>query len=417
MKLAWHIIRKDLVRLKWILLLWAIVLIGGLALAALQASLDVEGYTPFYIAARVTLSGFVPLIVFGMVMGLIHDDPVADIDAFWITRPISGGDLLIAKTAAWALLGLVPVLVLLPFWLSYDYNWSLVGHAIRQTYSLHLVLAALALPFAVISANGSRFVMNLLLAAGVVTVLALVSSLGDSAGGRSSDPELTQSKAWLLAALWVAATATVVPLQFLRRRTWRSVAVLSAAVVLGYSVTTWWSWEFTNIGAAKLAAANSALVPGQKFASIEDIPFNRENKPAMIAMEVPLIAGKSTSRNGMMLKIQFAYFTNQLQVAFSEATPYPFTEVRDLLPGTPPKPGPLAYYFVLNRSDGRGFAVEPARVGNELEAGTLHYSHSGFVIRPTNWWHGNAPSDLAALAAWLKSASLVKVAIIGRTNE
>lgn len=383
MKLAWHIVKKDVVRLKWILLLWAVLLVAGLGLTAIQAGLDVDTYFPFQLAAKAILTGFAPLIAFGLVMGLLHDDPVADGDAFWITRPISGGDLLAAKAMAWVLLGLLPVTVMLPFWVSYDYSWDQIIRAIRQTWVIHLLLAALALPFAVMSANGSRFVMNVLVGAGGLLLLILLSRVGQPGSDRPASPELVQSRTGLMAGLWLVATITVTLIQFLRRRTRQSLVVLATAVALGFGVAKWWPWAMESV-AGEPAPVASAIVA-----------------------EVPLHEDARSSRNGTMLGIQFVYLngTGELRVSFSEATPLLSGEFRSLLPGATPRPGGPGYYFILNRNDGRAFAVQPSQQGNSLAAATLYFTHASFTTRPAQSLPENPPPNLTA---WLKNAVLVK---------
>src|ERR1051326_8319440 len=171
MTVAWHIVTKDLVRLRWILVLWAVVLLGGASMVAIQAGLDANYYLAFYVVATVVLSGFSPLITVGLVMGLLHDDSVAEIDAFWITRPISSGELLQAKALVLALFGFIPVIVALPFWIHYDYGWTQIAGATLHTLRSYCVIVVVALPLAAISANGSKFVLNVIIIAGGLLLL------------------------------------------------------------------------------------------------------------------------------------------------------------------------------------------------------------------------------------------------------
>ena len=102
MNTSLHVVKKDLIRLKFGLLLWVVVLSGGLVFTAIQSRLDGVTYLLFCAATRVLIYGLTPLTAIGLMMGMLHDDSVADVDAFWITRPISGGELLVAKSLAWA---------------------------------------------------------------------------------------------------------------------------------------------------------------------------------------------------------------------------------------------------------------------------------------------------------------------------
>lgn len=415
MILAWHIVKKDLFRLRWILALWVAVLVAGLTLTEIQAALDFENFLPFHIAATVVISGFLPLIVLGLVMGLLLDDPVIEIDAFWITRPISGGRLLVAKTLGLLVLVVIPIGVLIPFWLSYDYRWDQVVLAVQQTLRSHCIVIALALPFAVMSANGSKFVMNLIIWASGLLLLSLLLQLGTSGSDTVTDPGLIESKAWLLTGLWLATTLLVTLIQFLRCRSRHSFAVLLFAVVAGFVVAKWYPRPLDFVARRSV---KSSIAAGARFGwPILPAMIDGKADSSVVVAEVPLRVGAGSIQEGTRLTIHtvFLDFTGLLQVSFGEATPRLSEEFRDLLPGTVPPARLPEHYFIINRSDGRGFAVEPTRSANELDAATLHFSHSSISMRPAGAWQGTAPGNLAA---WLNDATLVKVvADVSERNE
>jgi hypothetical protein len=405
MNVAWHIVRKDLARLKWILALWVVVLIGGLALATIQAGLDADTYLPFHIAAQVVMSGFGPLITFGLVMGLLHDDPVADVDAFWITRPISGESLLAAKAIAWILLGLLPVVVMLPFWLSHDFGWQLIASAAQQSLGTHFLIAIVALPFAVVSANGSKFVMHVILGAAGLGLLTLLTRLGNASGERASASELTQSKAWIIALLWFVAVLIVTLNQFLRRRSRQSWMALAVAVAIGFAVAKAWPWKLGFV-VREPAASSSQPDRPHGLARIR-LNLEGETKPLVVVAEVPLREGERKSHGGSTLYVQSVLldYTGELQVSFSEATPNASGRFHDLLPGSGAPQRAAEYYFIRHRDDGRALVIKPNRGANELNVASLRFSHSSVATRPANGWQGGAPPNLKA---WLKDAVLAK---------
>ncbi len=406
MKLAWHIVRKDLFRLRWILLLWVVVLIAALGLATIQSGLDEETYFPFWIAANVVVGGILPLIAFGLVMGLLHDDPVAEIDAFWITRPISGGELLLAKLIALLALALIPVLIAIPFWLNYDYSWSQVVQAAGQTLRMDFLLVMLALPFAVISGNASKFVMNVMVGAGVLLLVVLLLSLGNSRKDAPGVTALLESKAWLITGLWFVTVLLVTLNQFLRRRTWQSVAVLAIAVAAGFGVAKWWHWKLNGPLSAPDESATAAVEAGGN-APVFSVVIAGETKRMVTMAEVPLVAGASSFSHGRMLKIQSVLrdFTGKLQVSFSEATPQLSGTFRDLLPESPVSPVAPNYYFIINHAAGGAFAVTPIHPGYNLDVATLRFSHATISARPELSWQGKPAANLAT---WLEQAVLVE---------
>ncbi len=73
------------------------------------------------------------------------------------------------------------VALTLPWWIGHGYGVGQVGRAAWQTLGFQVVAGALALPIAVLSPNGGRFVMNVILVAaawfivaGIFVVLALL---------------------------------------------------------------------------------------------------------------------------------------------------------------------------------------------------------------------------------------------------
>jgi hypothetical protein len=91
-----HHFKKDVLRLRIYLLVWFIPLV----LATLQfCGLDVgEFLRSMGLQIPLPGLGFAGLVALIIVPVLIHEDPLVDDTAFWLTRPISNGELLGAKT-------------------------------------------------------------------------------------------------------------------------------------------------------------------------------------------------------------------------------------------------------------------------------------------------------------------------------
>ena len=248
MKLTWIIVRKDLYRLRWVLILWVLVMVGRGLFASIQGSLDEVGYYPFNRAAWLFGSVFFPVLGFGLVMGLQDDDSLADSEVFWITRPISGAMLMTAKSLTLVILWLLPVLITIPFWLSQGYDLKQLGAASCATVKTQFVITMLAVPFAVISPNGPRFLINVFLAAVAVLFLGLTYRLGGLDQLGTARRGVLESRFLLITFLWVFASILVVLIQFLTRRTRYSVVVLSATALCSFGVTCLWTQD---IAAAK----------------------------------------------------------------------------------------------------------------------------------------------------------------------
>jgi hypothetical protein len=406
MRLAWHIAKKDLLRLRWIVVLWGVILAGGLVFTTIQSGLDADTYMPFFIVANVLVAGLVPLTAFGLVMGLIHDDPVAEIDAFWITRPISGGELLAAKALAWILLGLVPLVVMVPFWLGQDFSWYQAGAAARMAFRDHCLIAALALPFAVLSANGSKFVMNVIVGSGAILLATLLLHLGRGTSATSS-PGLSETKAGLIACLWITATIFVTLNQFLRRKLRQSAVAITLAALSAALVAKWWPWrlEFPQDRQQPLAS-------GRSFGDLGEIPtrFANDANRLNIVAEVPLRQGATSAHAGTRLWVQSVLLdlTGAVQVSFSKSDASAYRSLSDLLPDAAAPIEPSVRFFILNHADGRAFRVYPTRFGTDLRVAGIIFSHWKSSTRVGNSWVGGAPKDLPE---WLQNAVLAETTI------
>jgi len=119
MKLTWHIVAKDLRRLRWPLLIWVGMLL--LKLVILRGFFSLEnaddrafgGWQSVFFALC-TLEG---VVNFFLVVALVLDDAPTDGAGFWSTRPISGGRLLGAKLiSALLMFAMLPVLVAAGWW-------------------------------------------------------------------------------------------------------------------------------------------------------------------------------------------------------------------------------------------------------------------------------------------------------------
>lgn len=403
MKLAWHIIRKDFFRLRWILTLWAVVLAAALGLATIQSGLDAETYYPFWVVASIVVRGFLPLFAFGLVMGLLHDDSVAEIDAFWITRPISGGELLLAKALMLVMIVLLPAVVMLPFWLAHGFSASQVVKATGDVWLGHFLIAVAALPFALVSANGSKFVLNVMFGTGGLLLVTLGLQVG-SPRTWTGDPGVVHAKSWLIAWLWIAVSFLMVLNQFFGRRTRWSVAALVVALVAGLVVSVWWSRPLAFLARTPKVHATALM----QDAPTLTVNIDGQPRPTAIVAQVPLRDGASASRRGNTLKVQsvFLDYTGELQVSFSETVPQPARGLTDRLPHAPMPLRESVHYLLLNPKDGVILPVKTEPAGNGLEMATMRFRHAGIRMRPFGSWQGTPPPNLKT---WLQGAWLVKV--------
>lgn len=387
MSLTWHIVRKDLYRLRWVILLWVVAMAGELALAAIQATLDLEGHQLFFMASWTFGNVFIPVFGFGLVMGVQDDDPVTEGDAFWMTRPITGGRLLSAKALVLVLFCIVPLAVTIPFWLSHDFGLDALGRSSLQVLWRQALISLLAVPFAVISSSGASFVRNTLVGAVALIGLVLLHRLiqGDARPG-TPDAVLV-SRGWIILAVWVVSAGAMALNQYLRHRTRLSVAIFVSAACACFAVSKWWDASAPLMVGAGASAATEA---------------------APVMLEIPAHEGAQGVRDGRAARILSIIpdFSGTVVIEVSESEPERGPSYPESL-AEPADPGfAREHYLLVSRDDGRAMTAEITRYPEELHAGRLRYFRTTLVFNPRRDLPGTIPTNMAP---WIDGAVLVKV--------
>jgi hypothetical protein len=309
MSLTWNIVRKDVYRLRWALVLWFVALTARGAFSGIQALLDDEGSYPFARGAWLFGTVFCPVIAFGLVMAAQSDDPVADADAFWITRPISGGRLLAAKSVLLALMLLLPVIVVAPLWISHGFSLHQLFHAALATSGTQAATMAIAVPFAVISPDVSRFVVNVLVAGVVIAVLWLAYQFFDLGRFVPQSEGIAESRVTVVASIWVAAALVMALAQYFARSAKFAKGVLASAVILGFSASMFWPWDFGPAGSPGRSnpdptseTADHELEMKCWDVALGSAPGGGLMQPEVVA-RLSAAAGTASSHNGAILRI------------------------------------------------------------------------------------------------------------------
>jgi hypothetical protein len=243
MNLVLHIVGKDFRRLRVWLLLWLGVvalpmLLGVSLLVRGPFTGDDDWNLPNVHTALLALEGFVAYV---LTLILIQEDAVMGTRQFWLTRPISRGRLLAAKTmGAIAMLWLLPIVLSLPWWW-----WC--GFGVRDmavAAAEWCVLATLvALPAALIASLTDSLARSLLwtmvLVAAVPVLLVFFT-----AATRTDQPsmQLWISRAIVAVGVIAVEFAVMVTVQFHLRRysRWLVLAgVLVFATLAGAARAPW----------------------------------------------------------------------------------------------------------------------------------------------------------------------------------
>ena len=248
MKKVLHIVRKDFRHLRF-------YLAGWLGLVILRAA--VIGYGPldsgtwdydsfFYYELLAWFPQICLLPI--MVARLVQDDSLAGSTASWLSRPISGGQLLASKSLFLVLAVILPLfiveLLLLGF---HGVTLSDVVRSIPQILAYQLLLTAVLLVLAALTRNLAHTALLGLL--GVVGWMLFYNysrslffkqvDLSDSFGiSLATSREI----AFMLSHLAVAGV--VVSHQYLTRRAGKSATLACSGLVVIGLFTGIWSWDF-----------------------------------------------------------------------------------------------------------------------------------------------------------------------------
>jgi len=398
MSRAWHIARKDLFRLRLILLLWAAVLTGHLALAALQSDLGPPGSQAYLIGALVFNFVFLPLFTFGLVMGVLHDDSVSDSDAFWVTRPISGTQLLGAKLIVLAVLSLIPVVVTAPWWLAHGYGLAQFAAAAGHTVRWQLTITLLAVGLAAVSPTIGRFILYAMAATILFMFLGLAYGPFGSARTFSASPIDGETWGRAMATIWFGISAVMAVHQFLSRHTRRSILIGCLGIVVGFMATL-----FMTMPGPAHSAPNELAAPAPA-----DPP------PRLVAVLRPTL-GAVSLRDGVRVRVNEVVpdFTRGLVVTLGESAPdFTYPSWIQALPRSAP-PAMREFYFLVHRQDGRstratlGAPDAHLLADDYLIAATLHYYHHNLIFSPPAGANRDPSFDFYQ---WVKDTDLVKVA-------
>ncbi len=239
MKLTWHIVWKDLMRLRLALALWAVAFLWEYALGVriLGGNAPDLGLFERLRLYDLVAFGLQGVIGYVLIAALIQEDPLVGSTAFWPTRPISALRLLGAKLIGCLVIFWVfPVLLALPWWVFCGYGAHDVLNASLYTLYLHLLPLAVGLLIASLTATISRYLAGTFVAVAVICVgLALVENSDFSHVTAMNIPaawERSDVRVRTLIGLVVVGFPAIAAHQFLTRRLVRSLVALACLVGL-----------------------------------------------------------------------------------------------------------------------------------------------------------------------------------------
>ncbi len=240
MNLIWHLARKDLRRLLIPGAIFLVLLVCKLLLAT--QILDVIDYHQFATLRDYLKVALLAELIFGyaLVAAIIQEDPLVGSRAFWMTRPISGLQLLAGKLLVLLLIVvLLPVFVMLPWWLACDLPARGLLVAASGTAFIQTLLVLAGLPFAVLTANLARYVACTI---GVFATVVVAKLLLQRAGWimPAISPALAETRSTVVAILLCATVLFLVIHHYRTRRTLRSIAIGATGLSLAFAANIAW---------------------------------------------------------------------------------------------------------------------------------------------------------------------------------
>jgi ABC-type transport system involved in multi-copper enzyme maturation permease subunit len=297
-----HLIIKDARRLRWAILVWTIVVAGTAALMVARPAIELQDYGLAIVASQLTsLVSLIELVMMILIVSwLVHEDPAAARDAFWLTRPINPRRLSVAK-----LLIAIAVLVFLPLLgqIAVMRFFSLSASDIaRATPSIVLTQAAWAMALvATASLTPSITRYAVVLVGALATFVVLVSTtiaiavllVAEESQSVARPQVIDPLPTIVMTVIAIAASVALVVFQYRYRRTRWSAAIASAGVVVILAIPMAWPSHVRQLsdpdpGSWARDEQRVVAVVGQKAPNVSDEVSFRSRGDSKKRVAVPL---------------------------------------------------------------------------------------------------------------------------------
>jgi hypothetical protein len=242
--MIWAIFKKD-----WALL-WPLAILVTLIQVALEWAVYKFGFFGASPVAREIMRLLTPawnIGVLALTVAVIHEDTIPGVDQDWLIRPLNRTELLLAKLLFVAVTVCVPMLIvnlLDELALGFRFGPSFGDALYKEIY----VFVCLLVPAAAVASATRNAVELIVLVAGLVLLYAVAIWLSATVFGPDRCPTCETSVSWLQSALQhvgvLAGSAVILALQYYRRNTSASWAMLAVGVVLLVIVQLPWSVAF-----------------------------------------------------------------------------------------------------------------------------------------------------------------------------
>jgi hypothetical protein len=274
MRLVWHIIWKDVRRLRWQLALWAVVILAQYAVWHAGSPIENAGSTRGVTTAVIVLWALHLLVGWLLVPQVLEDDSLSEDRAAWRARPISAGRMMAAKVGGVLLMVAVwPSVLTLPWWLEYGFGAGMIFRAMAVNVAGMALLALVAMMIAVLAEGLARFVAwSIVLGFGMLLCGAWLAAALETANRSDINAAVLLTRAWLVCGIVVVTAAVVVPWQFLTRRPVVGRVLVGAMAAAVGLVLLYWPWSGAQVR-ARLGGDPLPTVTARMAAGELSLPF------------------------------------------------------------------------------------------------------------------------------------------------
>ncbi|HWA29237.1 MAG TPA: serine hydrolase [Lacunisphaera sp.] len=259
MSLIWHLLRKDLRRLRLPLALFSLLVAGKCVFYAYIAGLfsvpDIDWLRRMQNLPEMVLRFLAEPVFACLLVGwMVFEDSPVETDPHWVTRPISGAQLMVAKlTGAFLLFVVWPLGLNFIWWLACAVGSADLLVTAREFLVFNGALVALAWGCAALTGGFPRFVLWSLVGLVVFGILQLLFTL-------TSTPGLGFERGFVCLVGGAAAAAAVGGYQFVTRRRRSSLVLAGIGLVVVGAVGGLWRWNFSGQEKFRLPPGQSASV-------------------------------------------------------------------------------------------------------------------------------------------------------------
>jgi hypothetical protein len=248
MNLIIHQLRKDLLRTRWLILLWCLVLVLRFALVGANNDPSDNAWQITYQLLTTLTTLLDALLILVIVPLVIQQEPLLGTTAFWLTRPLSRSTLFASKTLFVSVLLILPIVVQSTVLLANGVTLREVALSIPWLLITQLCWIVSVAVVAVLTPSFGRFAIGMVIYLIILFVLTYIFQIARIFGNvnafMATAPSLTDSRSLVSASWTIALGAIVLFAQYLWRKPILGGAFAVAALLGPIFIEQFWPWNF-----------------------------------------------------------------------------------------------------------------------------------------------------------------------------